>query len=212
MSCSSGWPSSTICSSFFSAVSRLVSSRNCSSTSAERFWASSIISTLCRPAAWALSRSWLMASTRILIVALAAWAIPSSSQMADNSSRAERRGFRISAVDVFRGILDKAPAYGGLSGTNFAGDHDKAALPLHAIHQVRQGFLVAITQVQVAGVWRYGKRRFPKAKKIVVHVSSGPGRSGTADQLQFYRPPVLLLQAADTTFEGLGNPGVGPDH
>src|SRR5690554_3171263 len=78
-------------------------------------------------------------------------------------------------VDVFRCVLDKTAADRGFAGSYLAGNHDKTALPLHAIHQVRQGFLVAVTQVQVAGVRRNGERRFPKAKKIVVHVSSGPG-------------------------------------
>ena len=53
---SSGWPIRMICSSLRSLVSRLVSSRSCSSTSADRFCASSITSTLLRPAACASSR------------------------------------------------------------------------------------------------------------------------------------------------------------
>ena len=59
---SSGWPIRMICSSLRSLVSRLVSRRSCSSTSADRFCASSMISTLLRPAAWACSRNSLSGS------------------------------------------------------------------------------------------------------------------------------------------------------
>ena len=65
---SSGWPMRTICSSFLSLVSRLVSRRSCSSTSAESICASSMMRTLFWPTAWVCSRKSLSASTYVLTV------------------------------------------------------------------------------------------------------------------------------------------------
>ena len=63
---SSGWPTSTICSSLLVGVSKFESNRTCSSVEASRFWASSRISTVFWPAR---SRS-----TRKLFSAMSCWA------------------------------------------------------------------------------------------------------------------------------------------
>ena len=96
MSRSSGWPISTICSSLRSLVSRLVSRRSCSSTSALSCCASSMMSTQLRPAAWACSRNWLSRPVQWRTVSppitVPGATTPKSSHTVCTSSAAVRRG------------------------------------------------------------------------------------------------------------------------
>ena len=105
ISSSSGWPRMMICSSLRWLVSRLVSRRSCSSTVLSRFCASSMISTVFSPRAWASSRNRLMRSMQVLtLCSLGGIAILSSSQMVSSSSIAETLGFSTSAMLACSGI------------------------------------------------------------------------------------------------------------
>ena len=94
-----------ICSSFCRAVSRLVSSLSSSSTSSERYCASSTRRMVRRPRAWISRRCPFRASTRDLALdrSLSDW-MPSSSQIAVRNSTAVSCGFRISAMSTPDGI------------------------------------------------------------------------------------------------------------
>ena len=87
---SSGWPIRMICSSLRSLVSRLVSRRSCSSTSALSSCASSMINTQLRPSAWACSKKELSRPVQCLTLSpcCAVWAgtMPNSSHTDCTSS------------------------------------------------------------------------------------------------------------------------------
>ena len=73
-------------------------------------------------------------------------------------------------IDIVRSVFNKAAGYRGLPGSYFTGNHNEAALALNTVHQVRQSFLVASTEIEVTGVWGDRKRRFAKAEKVVIHI------------------------------------------
>ena len=169
---SSGWPMRMICSSFWVSVSRLVSSRTCSSTSGARFCASSTTSTMRLPSACALSRWRLSRSTRSLRLRsepTGTWS-PSSSQMASRNSAGVMRGFRISAISAcLRRLRQQRANYRGLARAHFARELDEAAGLVDAIHQVRERLRVPFREEQVTRVGGDRERLLVEAEKGGVH-------------------------------------------
>ena len=155
---SSGWPMRMICSSLRSAVSRLVSRRNCSSTSGARLCASSMTSTALRPSAWARSRKAFSASTAALTPVAPGGRAAARRRAELVADRLQQLGHREPRVEdvghraVRRDLLQEAAADGGLAGADLAGEQHEAATAAHAVEQVRQGLAVALAHEEKARV------------------------------------------------------------
>jgi hypothetical protein len=94
-----GWPTSTMRSSFSVVVSRFESRRSCSRVSIPTACASSMITTDRRPAARPASRCLLRPSVRRVLLVLRDGS-PNSALMRCNSSRGDRAGLKMYAVET----------------------------------------------------------------------------------------------------------------
>ena len=72
-------------------------------------------------------------------------------------------------VDVVRQLFDQTAGHGGLSGADLTGQQDEAAGAIDAVLQMRERFLMALTQKEVAGIRRVGERIFFDAEVFPKH-------------------------------------------
>jgi len=74
-------------------------------------------------------------------------------------------------VHGFRQALEQRADHEGLAGADFAGQQHESAAAGDAVHQVRQGVLVTLAEIQIAGVGRKGERVLFQPKILVIHAS-----------------------------------------
>ena len=152
-----------------SAVSRLVSRRTCSSTSAERFCASSTMTMMRRPSACADSNRRFERVHHLLdavAVSLVQAPSPSSSQMVSKNSTGVMRGFKITAdIRMMRHARQQRAHHRRLAGAHFARQLNESARFVDAVKQMSERLGVPLAQIEVARIRGDRERLFARGRR-----------------------------------------------
>ena len=195
---SSGWPIRMICSSLVVAVSRLVSSRTCSSVS--RAEVLRLVDDQHHAAAAGVRVEQLppdQVHQRLGAVAPGLRHVDVQ-LLADGEQELGGRDARVEDqrdVGVARQLLEQAADDRGLAGAHLAGQLDEAARLVDAVQQVRERLRMPLAEVQVAGVGGDRERLFLESEKARVHAGLGEFQAARGPSMMPARAGMARVRA-----------------